>query len=101
MDKTLTLMWGVALDFWREHRRLRLQLDHDKAMTTALQELNEAANQLKTAPGAAVDEDRHRCAPSLPPRFPGSDKKHPAPRPASGHRQSTTARRCAYAPPRC
>ena len=26
--------WGVVVDFWREHRRLRLQLDHDKAMTT-------------------------------------------------------------------
>jgi hypothetical protein len=53
IEPSLTLTWfgrkwGVVVDFWREHRRLRLQLDHDKAMTTALQGLNEAAKQLKT-----------------------------------------------------
>ena len=51
VDKTLTWfmsIWGVFVSMWRERRRLRLQLDHDEAMTTALQNLNEAANQLKT-----------------------------------------------------
>jgi hypothetical protein len=51
VDKALTWfmrLWGAVLAIWCERRHLRLQLDHDKAITAALQELNEAATQLKT-----------------------------------------------------
>ena len=50
MDKTLTWfmrMWGAFVDIQRERRRLRLQLDHDEAMTATLQKVNEAVNQLR------------------------------------------------------
>jgi len=50
VDKPLTWfprMWGAFVDIWREHRRLRLQLHHDEAMTMALQKMSEATNQLK------------------------------------------------------
>jgi hypothetical protein len=40
-------MWGAFVDIWREHRRLRLQLHHDEAMTMALHKMIEATNQLK------------------------------------------------------
>ncbi|MGC1822903.1 MAG: hypothetical protein WA729_18060, partial [Pseudolabrys sp.] len=56
VDKTLTWfmrMWGAFMDIWRERRRLRLLLDQDKAVTTALRKLNEATNQLRDA-GARV-----------------------------------------------
>jgi hypothetical protein len=50
VDKPITWflrMWGAFVDIWREHRRLQLQLQHDEAMTMALQKMIEAANQLK------------------------------------------------------
>jgi hypothetical protein len=50
VDKTLTWfmrMWGAFVDIQRERRRLRLQLDHDEAMTATLQKVNEAVSQLR------------------------------------------------------
>jgi hypothetical protein len=48
VDKTISwFMWGAFVDIQRERRRLRLQLDHDEAMTATLQKVNEAVSQLR------------------------------------------------------
>jgi hypothetical protein len=50
VEKTLTWFMriqGAFVDICRKHRRLRRQWDHDEAYTTALQKMNEAANQMR------------------------------------------------------
>ena len=50
MDKILTWFMrirGAFADICRERRRLRHQWDHNEAYTTALQQMNEAANQMR------------------------------------------------------